>query len=231
MNNELDEINSFLTYGIATQIFQAQRNLHIWEKIRDQAIEIKKRDTEVNHLFTFLQQSAQTNFVLHTAKLFDNPSTKYPTRCILSFLNLVDKINVYPEIENKSNCRELLVKYEVHEKIIEFLNHNDSVIFFKNYITYLISKYNSIEIKTQIEGIKHIRDKYVAHNEDMKDSSNLDLQIVKNLLRFATEILEVFGITIFNSDWSFNNALINGEVDRNSYFIDHTLMKFGIIKQ
>lgn len=221
----MEEIKSFLTYGISTHIFQAERNLLIWEKVAKHSSLAKILDEKYTALFVFLQQSAQTNFVLYTAKIFDSPSKKYPTRCLLSLFELLESKNDFPKIDNINSTIELLRKSNVPDEISVLVKEKKSNLFVQDYLKYLRSKYDSANIKSDIDQVKFLRDKYVAHNENMLTSARIELQSVRNLLKFATEILEVFGQAYFNQLWTLGNLSINSQAEKNSKFVDAIIKK------
>ncbi|RYZ85123.1 MAG: hypothetical protein EOP04_16615, partial [Proteobacteria bacterium] len=71
--------------GLLLQIYDAERNILIWQHIADEVEFLKTQPKDVQQLYSFLQLAAQTNFVLATGKLYDKPR-RYPTQSILYFL-------------------------------------------------------------------------------------------------------------------------------------------------
>jgi len=125
----MNEIKSYCDIGIVNQIFEAEISLVVWNKIAEQIDKLEKLDDPSKKLFSYIQKSSGTNYILNTAKIFDTPNKKYPTRCLLSFFNLIDKNNNFPKIENKTGLIRILERYNCSSNLIFTVNNIDSTIF------------------------------------------------------------------------------------------------------
>lgn len=211
------EIEDYFKQGILSQVFQAKRNLFIWESIADEVDFLTSQKKEIQQLYGYIQSCALTNCILDTAKLFDNPNKKYPTRCILSFLELInDKVNLFPQIIETIGTIEELKRYQCPIELIDSADKKDSTLFPLEFYNYFKAKYQSVYISDRILTLKAIRDKVVAHNEVLTKSCNLDLQVVKDLLVFALEIISIFAIAYYSA--TYTKALTTN-VEINTYFI------------
>lgn len=223
----MEKINDYFTNGIIVQAFQAERNIAIWKAIGNKVEILKTQTKEVKKLYSFIQISAQTNFILYTAKLFDNPDKNYPTRCILSFLELIkNNSNSLPQIIEVPNTIKLLKEYDCPAELIQAVNTNDITIFPLEFYQYYYKKYNSDVIQGKIKEVKYIRNKFIAHNENILNSQNLELKIVEDLLNFALEIIAIFGIAYDSTLYSFNGkSILTENVNHDIYFILQELNK------
>lgn len=221
----MEKIKNYFTNGIVVQAFQAERNLVIWNKIGNKVAVLKTQTKEVQKLFSFIQSSAQTNFILYTAKLFDNPDKNYPTRCMLSFLELIkNNSNSLTQIIEIPNTIKLLKEYNCPVELIQAVNANDITLFPLEFYQYYYKKYNSDVIQGKIKEVKYIRDKFIAHNENISNSQNLELKIVEDLLSFALEIIAIFGMAYDSTLYSFNGkSILTDGVNRDVYFIEQSL--------
>lgn len=222
----MDEIEEYIKRGIVGQIFEAEISLIIWDKIAGHRDKYDKQDAVTKKLFSYIQRSSGTNYILNTAKIFDNPSKKYPTRCLLSFFDLVENKIGFPQIENDTGLIKLLKEYKCSETLISKVKNSDSTAFAKEFCLYYRQKYADDSIKKDIDEVKFARDKYIAHNEDMKVNGRVEMKTFRNLLDFATEVVSVFSFAYFNSRWTLNNkSLIKESAEKDSYFIKATLDK------
>lgn len=222
----MDEIEDYLKHGIVAQIFQAERNLLIWESVAKQVPNFKKQDGQTQRLFSYIQLSAQTNFVLYTAKLYDTPSKKYPTRCLLDFFDLVCKQTKLPKIENDTSTIALLKHHKLPDNLINAVTNDDGTIFLLAFCKHYLEKYYSKDIQNYIQEVKYMRDKFVAHNENVQSNATLELQTVRNLLQLATEIISIYSRAYFNSIWTHDDrSLISEDAERSTYFITAAFKK------
>jgi hypothetical protein len=220
----MEKIINLFEYGLLTQIYQVRRNHSIWRKIADHKAELEQSDSNTTRLFHFLQYSAQTNTVIELSKVFDRPSRKYETRCILQF---------FKEIENNSETlnaskKTKLIDYKFqkipHSKdFVDLIKSNDEDCAQK-FVKFYLEKYNSEYILNLINQVLLVRDKYVAHNELTYQSVSYNPDIIDELCNFAEEIYETF------------NGLFHGGIyvpdigDQGAYFIKEALRKYNIIK-
>ena len=218
----MKEIEEYFKQGLLFQFFQAKRNIIIWTKIANEVEFLNKQSKEIQELYSFLQFSATTNFVLHTVKIFDNPSKRYQTRCILSFFELIkDKVKDLPKIIEKQNTKSLLIEYKVSNKLIDSINSLDSSLFPLEFYNYFLNKYKLQCIQEKINDLKYTRDKVVAHNEVLEKYSGIELEIVEFLLRFVIEIISIFGQAYYSTGYDQSRLTIDAETA--AYFITNNI--------
>lgn len=211
----MDEIRSHFEEGVMFEAFHLNRNLIIWKRIADEAEFLNTQTKESKQLYSYIQQSATTNFVLHTSKLFDNKNNSYPTMCILSFLELIkEKASLFPNIVETTNTIKLLEEYNVPEELINSVDSIDSTSFPLCFYNYYKAKYNSDEIKHRIKNLKDTRDKKIAHNELLEKRIDLELESVESLLSYAIEIISIFRQAYYSS-----TLRINEDAERSVFFI------------
>ena len=143
-----EQIDESFKQGIVSQAFQAERNILIWQYIATESEFLSKQGKYVKSLYLYLQQSAQTNFVLSIGKLFDKPDKKFPTRCILSFLELVESTSSNAvEIIETTGTISLLKKYNCPKDLITAVTAKDKSTFPKLFAEYYRNRYNSEDLK------------------------------------------------------------------------------------
>ena len=211
--------------GILLQIYEAERNIRIWQNIADQIEFLKTQTNDIQQLYSFLQLASQTNFILSVGKIFDTPRN-YPTQSIIYFLEKVEQ-RAYENvaiIEDKSTI-SLLRQFQAPDVLIASVNSDDKSEFPKQFVKYYREKYQSEEVQADIEKVKFIRDKSVAHNEALKEI-RLEFESVYRLLEFATEIVAVFGMAYHSTIWKQENvSLIRQNAERSAFFIMSTIKK------
>jgi hypothetical protein len=215
----MHEITNHFEEGVVFGVFQSRMNIIIWKKIAEEVEFLNTQTKEKKQLYAYLQHSATTNFVLHTAKLFDTQNKKYPTRCILSFLELVkEKATLFPSIIETTNTIKLLEEYNAPKELIISVKSNDPTLFPLNFYTYYKEKYDSDEIKQRITNLKDTRDKKIAHNELLEKQINLELESIESLLSYVIEIISIFRQAYYHSTLRIDN-----DAERNAFFITDSI--------
>ena len=205
--------------GVILQIHDAEKNVFIWQHIADEIEFLQAQPEDVQQLYSFLQFASQTNFVLAVGKLFDKPK-KHPSQSILYFLKQVERrAEENVEIVEDSSTKKLLAKYNASDILIKAVDSDDRSVFPKEFVTYYNAKYNSQEIQADLEQVKFMRDKVVAHNESI-EYVGLEFKAIHRLLKFATEIVTIFGMAYHSTIWeSDKTSLITESAKRNAWFV------------
>ncbi len=212
-------------HGVLLQIHDAERNIIIWKSIAKESKFLKTQSEDVQQLYSYLQLASQTNFVLAVGKLFDKPK-KYPTKCILYFLKQVE-INTFEKIEivEKNSTKKLLAQYKVSQYLFNSVGSEDYSDFPRQFVKYYLDRYNSHQIQSDIDQVKLMRDKVIAHNETLY-SVRLEFEVVYRLLKFASEIVSIFGMAYHSTIWeNENTSLITLNAQRNAWFVESSIQK------
>ena len=220
-----EKINEYFTQGLVVPAFQAERNVLIWQYIAEEIEYLKSLEKHQQNLYSFIQYAAQTNFVLALGKLFDRPSKKFPTRCILSFLELLQDphLKAVPIIET-TITKKLLSQQNCPLDLIESVEKNNSkefpILFSKHYI----EKYNDPVLLEEIEKMKIMRDKAEAHNEAI-DRCFLEFTTTGKLLEFTLDIISVFGMAYHSTGWKNEDySLLRANAERDASFIKLSIL-------
>lgn len=218
-NNMKDQIDDYFNKGLVVECFQAERNILIWQYVADEVEFLETQNKDIQQLYSFIQLSAQTNFILCLGKIFDNPSKKFPTRCILSFLDLINSSSLEVEIVETSNTIKLLIENDCPTEMIDSVKNNNSALFPKLFVKHYRDKYESASLKQDIETLKLMRDKVAAHNEAVGDLY-IDFKTTERLIGFASEIIAIFGMAYHSAIWRTDNfSFIKRDAERNALFI------------
>lgn len=180
------------TKGILIEAFKSARNILIWKYIADEKEFLEKQNVYTKKLYSFLQLSAQTNFILSLSKLFDKPTNRYDTLCILFFLQQMKMdANDAAKIIETASTERILKSYDAPDFLIDAINNPNKSVFPKLFSEYYLSQYNSDQLQRDIASLKLLRDKSVAHNEAVEDL-RFEFEVADRLLNYVTEIISVF---------------------------------------
>lgn len=218
----IEGIKNHLNEGLITQIFYAERNILIWKYIADEAVFLQSKENYIKSLYGFIQRSAQTNFIISLGKIYDKPNRKFPTRCITSFLELLNSSDFTGiEIVETTMTKELLLEYKCPVDLRESVDDQNKNIFPKFFVKHYKSLYDSSSMQTEISTLKMMRDKVEAHNEDIGDDEiEVPFETIKRLIDFVSEIISVISMAYYSTIWkSENYSLITSNAERYASFI------------
>jgi hypothetical protein len=209
----MENVQEYIEKGIIAEAFQAQMNLRIWNEIGSNVKGLSKLDKDKQQLFSYLQRSAQSQMVLRTARIYD-VQKKYPTRCLDSLFKLVEGMDLTNmSINNPRALKEYLERLSCRD---QFFPVKDSVSdFLLPFIDYCRTEILGKTYEREIALIKLLRDKYIAHNEAIEETTTFDPNIIKTLSDVAVAIsIVIERCLIVDSIYDIERS-----VDRNVYFI------------
>ena len=195
------ELEQIVLNGIAADVFIAERAYSMFKVIGQNGNIID--NTNYKEFFKLTQEALKDRFLLAMARLFDKPSSKNKTRCILGLIDLIKKNSSrLPEILERTNLAAAM-------RIASFDENSISMIYQKNKgdeIALMIANhfeglFNREDIVKLSEKLKEIRDTRLAHN-DLIVSTKIDLnetldvitfKELFSLIRIAKEFIGVIG--------------------------------------
>lgn len=220
-----EKLKDYYETGLLGPTFQVERNLLIWQHVADEVPFLKSQPKYVQDLYLFIQASARNNIVLNLGHLFDKKK-KYETKCIESFLDIV-KENAFASIEITEDTATigLLRQFKCPPDLEKAIRDKDfrhfSVLFSDHYKLRL----NAVDIQTDINEIKTIRDKFIAHNE-VTSNRTFDLKVADRLCAFVSEIFSIYGMAYHSTIWrSETHSMLKESAIRDAYFVKTSILK------
>jgi hypothetical protein len=177
------ELEQMVLSGIAADVFIAERAYSMFKMIGDNGGSIAK--SEYREFFKSSQGAFKDQFLLAMARLFDKPSNRNKTRCILGVIDLIVKNSFrLPNIIEKNNLFLVMKNAGFDEETLSLIYQNDRDEEIAIRIaTYYKEILNSPTI-TRLSGkIKEIRDQRLAHN-DLIVSTSIDLSDTLDVVTF-----------------------------------------------
>lgn len=199
------DLKDILENGIANDVYRSQQYYFVYRSIGEHYHLLKEKSevSEVSSL-SFLQVSSQDLCVLHLAKIFDNPNSKYKTRTLKGLIEEANKHNKQENIYLR--FADNLIKLQ---KLTDFNLSSEEFITPKELKTYLLDVLAQPTIVARIKSVKLVRDKYIAHNEYIIENSGLDdfWDEVRFLQDLGSLYLSIIGRYFLHSEYfQFNGT-------------------------
>jgi len=176
------------------------RDLHIAERsfTLNKQINLSQKDIPAGNktqIAKMLFDLTYTEMVLALCRLYDNPSKKYPTRCIKQLYQLFKASDYQIEMKRSSvtALRELKHLLDFPE-MFALLKSKIDADFNRTVVEYL----ETIEVNDptflSINNIKQIRDKVLEHSEAIQLDTSIPYENIEVLINHAKEVLSFFAL-------------------------------------
>lgn len=204
------ELWQLLENGIAADILEAEQAFFLFKSIGNYASAINTSKKNYRSFFSTIQRHAQNSFILATARIFDPPSKKFPTRCLLG---LVAKLEQHsrdlPQIIERDQMKENMMHAGMpHESCLLLDSDAPDCDVTMAIVKYARDRINSVEIQAALTEVKNVRDKRIAHNEAVNELSGPTWEAIQSMLSLAQDIVGIVGIGYLSVCYKINGKYI-----------------------
>jgi hypothetical protein len=190
----MNEIKNIIQEGLTKDIVIAERCLKLNKKISQ--FHNKTSDKIKKDISLILYDLSYTEMVLSLSRIFDIPDKKYPTRCIKKLHQIARQEILQDEIKkNKAESILNLKYFGFWSDFINLLKDSSDLEFIDRSTGF----FESLEINEPIAGniikLKTIRDKLLAHNEDIDLDTLIPYKLTENLIEYAKNVVSFYFLT------------------------------------
>ena len=108
------ELEDLVKHGLVAEVCRAEVAYHLSKVIGEHADQIKASPSNFDELFGTIQRHAQREALLSVARLFDRPSSRFPTRCFRGVIGLLEREAAnLPAIKEIPNAEALLRRLRI----------------------------------------------------------------------------------------------------------------------
>jgi len=186
------------------------KDLHIAERSYTLNRQINKSQKEIptgskTEIAKMLFDLSYTEMVLSLCRLYDNPSKRYPTRCIKQLYEFIKKNDFQTELKRSPDIalRELKHLHDFPQMFL-LLKKLNGAEFNENLILYLEAIELNDPLSASINELKKIRDKFLAHTEDIELNTFIPYKTMEILINHAKEVLSFFSLAYSNVHLTVN---------------------------
>ena len=207
-----DELEDLVSQGLVADIFKAERAHHLLIAISDKASILNNRNTgNFGELFGTFQDALQTDAVLAVARLYDKPSTKYPTRCIHGVLDYLEShCDQLPDIREIPALTQHLQNAGFNREGIE-LASTDGAAFALALVKHYRAILNDQSTLNLIDDLKAVRDKVIAHNEQVSGIAGPTWNGLSELIETAKGLVGILGWAYFGTAYIIDGQYVRTE--------------------
>lgn len=190
----MKEIEELVLKGLLVDLKRAESSYLLCRKIiglRDIDIDGIKSD-----ISTILQDLAYTEMILSLARLYDKTSKKYPTRCLKKLYEIVKEYNYQLNIHKSRNEVDDHLKFlGFNASEVEILNNSSKTEYSRRAFYHFESLEMNEPLCIDIRKLKDIRDKVLAHNENVELDLLVRYNTIDNLIEHAKNVISFYTLT------------------------------------
>lgn len=223
-------LEDLLKNGIVSDLFKTERAVFIHKRIGSFAIPINESNSYIKPLLVYIQNLTFNESVLALSRLYDNPS-RNRNRCILSVLKILkDKQKNAPDIIESIQTIEHLRHFNLPDILISDVEKNDSSSFAKHFSWHMDIEYQKEAFQDNINELRKVRDKVIAHNEPHDDVYTIKWQTFDDLLEYAKKLVGIIGWAFFSTAYIIKDRyLLTEDANILSRSIENLLDDYDII--
>lgn len=216
----INKIKLNLEDGILEDIFMAERSYHIGYQIGKHS-EIINQNREHRNLFGAIQGAVHRDCLMAVARIFDQPSKKYPTLCLISFLDyLEENLSSLPKISESTNLIQSLKYAGFNEPPLNLTKDNSDNELSQYLITSFRTQLNSPKVQASIELLRNLRDKWLAHNEQVEKLEGPSWNAVLELLELPKHFVICLGWAYLSTVYGYEGEFtLTKDAKKASYYL------------
>lgn len=218
-------VEDMVKNGLVPDIFRMEQAFELLRRIGERANDINNRERgNYGELFGAFQVALKTEFVLAAARVYDNPSATYPTRCLKGVLQyLVDNNDDLPSIREPYQLRLTLESMKAPNVLIETIE-GEPKKFALGFAAFVSSLLNSPLRMDALEKLKTIRDKTFAHNEQVSRISGPTWESLQDLILIAKNVVGALGWAYFSTAYVISGKyILTDDASRSTYALNRLL--------
>ncbi len=187
------ELSNIILKGLVNDIFRAERAYFIYKTIGEnvELINSNIKLKSFNQFFGSVQNSCQFDCLMSVSKIYDKPNKKYPTLCFEELLKYIEENKNQLPIIEKYQLKDQMIRVGMPTEWTDYVDSNDDqkvtqliIVFFKNE---LIQNLDNIEL------LRKVRDKKLAHNENIEKLKGPTWNVLLQLIDLAKNFVSIIG--------------------------------------
>lgn len=191
--NAVAGLDPLLDRGLVADIFRMERSFALLESIGTNAGRLNEAGTDnFGELFGTFQTALTSECVLSAARLFDRPSSRFPTRCVRYVLDyLRDHARDLPPIREPHQLG-LTLNAAGLGYLIEEMNAG-SEQFARAVVAHFEQVLEGPETVDTLAALKTLRDKVIAHNEHVEAVAGPTWAALRRLVAHTKVLVGIIG--------------------------------------
>ncbi|MCK9423762.1 MAG: hypothetical protein M0Q38_14315 [Bacteroidales bacterium] len=229
----ITEIADIVLHGLVTDLYKAERAIFIHKEIGKHAQVINDSKSSIRQVFLLMQQLTFNEAVLSLARIYDTPDKKYPNRCVLRLIQILnDAGDDAPILSERYQTLEQLKALRIAPRLEEHLLANDNIQFTKDLFLYFETEYIQQDFQFHLNELKRIRDKILAHNEIGTFVQEIKWTTYDELILFVKKVIGIVGWAYLSTAYMYEGIhRLSESAEREKHVITDILIELKILNE
>jgi hypothetical protein len=203
-----EELDALVGKGLVADIFRAERAFALLRAIGTNATTVNSKEIgNYGELFGTFQNALVSECALSTARLFDKPSPRFPTRCVKYVLDFLrDHADKMPPLEEEHQLTQTL-KAAGLDGLVDAMQKGP-----KEFTLAVVDHFEGILTSKvtadALEALKKLRDKVIAHNEHVEGIAGPSWSALNDLLGHAKLLVGILGWAWLKTAFDVNGEFL-----------------------
>lgn len=178
--------------GILKDVLLAERSYSLNREINTSHSKIPKGvEADISWI---LYDLSYTEMVLSLCRIYDNPDKRFPTRCLKQVYKFIKDSDYDLDIPYKEEVLLQSPFFDIPSSFINLFQESSNKDFNRRAVAYFETEEINEPIITALETLKTIRDKLLAHNEDVPVDTLVRYDNIEVLLKHAQNAIAFFSL-------------------------------------
>lgn len=208
MTDHHESLRKVIQHGLLSDIFRFDRAVALLRTIGDQSATINHGSRGYAQLFHALGVALNTEAVLAASRLYDVPTKKYPIRCLRAALDYVSRHkDTFSIIAEPHQLKQCLRAIEVPVEVTCIVDTQPGM-FAGIFTDYMLQRLDGAAVSEATERLKNLRDKGLAHNEDVELISGPTWGAIFQLITLAKHTVATLGWAYLSMMWAVDGRYV-----------------------
>jgi len=219
-----EDLEAVVRDGLVADIFRAERAIALLQVSGTRASEINGGKGNFGELFGAFQGALTTEAILAIARLHDQPSKRFPTRCLKGVLELLSaQHKELPTIKEPYQLELSLRTMDAPPELLAILQERPAG-FAPAFAEFAVSVLEAPERTKALADLKAVRDKSLAHNEHVAALEGPTWNALIDLVEVAKWVVGALGWAYFSTAYHVNGEyLLSNDAKRPSLALGRLL--------
>jgi hypothetical protein len=219
------DLQKFFQEGLAHDLIMAERHYFVYRTIGEHAhlINSAPKSTERSTV-NYMQEPAMNMTIVSLSKIYDSKSRNknYLVRSLDSLVDMGDQID-----SNFPHSLEYFEAFEKLEKLVQVPFGSKEISTKEELLDYFRTILKAQIVKTKVDHLKIVRDKYIVHNEHLDEVPNIPSfwEDVAFLLDLGKLISSIIGKIFLHTEYININEVGPNRIHYSVLFDFHWLIE------
>mgnify|MGYP001277041165 CR=1 FL=1 len=204
-----EDLGSLIDRGLVSDVLRMERSFALLETIGTRAELLNAHEFgNFGELFGALQEALQTECLMAASRIFDPPGRRYPNRGMRHVLSFIrDHADELPAIAHPQGLKTCLAGTPLELTLMPLVDRGG-----RDFAIALVDQFSALIVADDrtnaIDALRTIRDKAIAHNEQVETVEGPTWQAIADLIAIAKKLVAALGWAYANTAYEIDGDFL-----------------------